>query len=78
MRKMRSLSVCWISRNLQNRAVAASTGQISLRASRQTDLMDQYGLGKACAWIGNSPAVAMKHYALLRKLDYLALEPTAT
>ena len=45
----------------------------SMRASRETDLMDQYGLRKACAWIGNSPAVAMKHYALLRKSDYTDL-----
>lgn len=43
----------------------------SLRASRETDLMDHYGLRKACGWIGNSPAVAMKHYALLRKSDFL-------
>jgi integrase len=45
----------------------------SLRASCETDLMDRYGLRKACAWIGNSPAVAMKHYALLRKTDYTDL-----
>jgi integrase len=45
----------------------------SMRASRETDLMDLYGLRKACAWIGNSPAVAMKHYALLRKSDYTDL-----
>lgn len=43
----------------------------SLRASCETDLMDEYGLRKACAWIGNSPAVAMKHYALMRKSDFL-------
>ena len=42
----------------------------SLRASCETDLMDRYGLRKACAWIGNSPAIAMKHYALLRKADF--------
>ena len=43
----------------------------SLRASRETDLMDTEGLRKACAWIGNSPAVAMKHYALTRGQDFI-------
>ena len=43
----------------------------SLRASCETDLMDVYGLRKACAWIGNTPAVAMKHYALIKKSDFL-------
>lgn len=42
----------------------------SLRASRETDLMDLYGLRKACAWIGNSPAVAIKHYSLMRATDF--------
>lgn len=43
----------------------------SLRASRETDLMDSHGLRRACAWIGNSPTTAMKHYALLKKSDFL-------
>jgi integrase len=43
----------------------------SLRASRETDLMDSHGLRLACAWIGNTPAVAIKHYALMRKSDYI-------
>lgn len=43
----------------------------ALRASCETDLMDKYDLRRACAWIGNSPRIAMKHYALLRKSDYL-------
>jgi integrase len=42
----------------------------SLRASRETDLMDSHGLRLACSWIGNTAAVAMKHYALIRKTDY--------
>jgi hypothetical protein len=33
--------------------------------------MDKYDLRRACAWIGNSRRIAMKHYALLRKSDYL-------
>lgn len=43
----------------------------SLRASRETDLMDSVGLRRACAWIGNSPEIAIKHYALMRKTDYI-------
>jgi integrase len=42
----------------------------SMRASCETDLMDRYGLRRACAWIGNSPEVAMKHYALIKRSDY--------
>ena len=43
----------------------------SLRASAETDLMDEYGLRKACQWAGNSPATAMKNYALVRKTDFV-------
>lgn len=42
-----------------------------MRASRETDLMDAVGLRRACAWIGNSPEIAIKHYALMRKSDYI-------
>ena len=43
----------------------------SLRASAETDLMDEYGLRRACQWAGNSPATAMKNYALVRKTDFV-------
>jgi integrase len=43
----------------------------SLRASRETDLMDTHGIRRACAWIGNSPVIAMKHYALMKHTDYM-------
>ena len=43
----------------------------TLRASCETDFMDTYGLRKACQWIGNSPIIAMKHYALMKKSDYI-------
>lgn len=33
--------------------------------------MDTHGIRKACQWIGNSMAVAEKHYALMKKSDYL-------
>lgn len=43
----------------------------SLRASAETDLMDEYGLRRACQWAGNSPATAMKNYATVRKTDFI-------
>ena len=42
----------------------------SIRASAETDLMDNYGLRLACQWAGNSPATAMKNYALVRNTDF--------
>lgn len=42
----------------------------ALRASTETDLMDEYGLRRACQWAGNSPATAMKNYAMVRKTDF--------
>jgi len=35
----------------------------NLRASRETELLREYDLATVCKWIGNSPAVAAKHYA---------------
>ena len=43
----------------------------SIRASTETDLMDEYGLRRACQWAGNSPTTAMKNYALIRKTDFI-------
>ena len=43
----------------------------SIRASTETDLMDEYGLRRACQWAGNSPVTAMKNYALVRKTDFV-------
>ncbi len=41
----------------------------NLRASRETELMREYDLATVCKWIGNSPAVAAKHYATSVDLD---------
>ena len=41
----------------------------NLRASRETELMRDYDLATVCKWIGNSPAVAAKHYAMCVDLD---------
>ncbi len=37
----------------------------SMRATRETELVEQFGLKAAAAWIGNSEAVAMKSYLLI-------------
>ena len=34
----------------------------NLRSTRETELAEQYPIHVICAWIGNSPAVAAKHY----------------
>ncbi|MGH7179508.1 MAG: tyrosine-type recombinase/integrase [Tepidisphaeraceae bacterium] len=36
----------------------------NLRASRESELMREYDLSTVCKWIGNSPAIAAKHYAM--------------
>ncbi len=45
----------------------------SLRATAETDLMDKYGLRRACQWAGNSPTTAMRTmrtYALVKNTDF--------
>jgi len=40
----------------------------NMRASRQTELFDSgYPIKSVCKWLGNSPQVAMKHYAMARE-----------
>jgi integrase len=41
----------------------------NLRSTRETELADQYPIQVVCAWIGNSPQVAAKHYLQVRE-DY--------
>jgi len=41
----------------------------NLRASRESELMREYDLATVCRWIGNSPAVAARHYATSVDLD---------
>ena len=36
----------------------------NLRAARQTELLAQFPAKEVCEWLGNSQAVAMKHYAM--------------
>jgi integrase len=42
----------------------------NLRASRETELAAQFPLHVVCAWIGNSPAVAAKHYLQVTEGDF--------
>ena len=41
----------------------------NLRASRESEFMREYDPATVCKWIGNSPAVAAKHYAMSVDLD---------
>lgn len=36
----------------------------NMRATRQTELLAQFPAKDVCEWLGNSQAVAMKHYAM--------------
>ena len=42
----------------------------NLRSSRESELMKIHGVEVACAWIGNTPAVATKHYLQITDQDY--------
>jgi integrase len=43
----------------------------SLRASCETDFVDQHGMRRACQWIGNTIAVAEKNYLLVKGTDFV-------
>jgi len=42
----------------------------NMRASRETELAQDYPMHVVCAWIGNSQAVAAKHYLQVREEDF--------
>ncbi len=42
----------------------------NLRASRQTELEDRFPSHVVCAWLGNSEAIARKHYLQVREVDF--------
>jgi hypothetical protein len=42
----------------------------NLRSSRQTQLAEDYPIHVVCAWLGNSPAIALGHYLQVRDSDY--------
>ena len=42
----------------------------NLRASRQTELEEHHPSHVVCSWLGNSQAVAQKHYLQVRDTDF--------
>ncbi len=44
----------------------------NLRSSRETELFRRHPIKAVCNWIGNSPKVAMKHYAQTTEADFAA------
>jgi len=42
----------------------------NLRASRETELAGEYPIQVVCAWIGNSPTIAAKHYLTVTDADF--------
>ncbi len=50
----------------------------NLRASRQTELEERFPSHVVCAWLGNSEAVARKHYLQVREVDFQKATQKAT
>ncbi len=42
----------------------------ALRASRETELAQEYPLHVVTAWLGNTPKIAMKHYLMVTENDF--------
>lgn len=42
----------------------------NLRSSRETELMNEFPLHVVCAWLGNTPKVAIKHYTQVTDEDF--------
>ena len=49
----------------------------NLRATRQTELAQSYPIHVVCEWIGNSQAVAAKHYLRVTESDFERAAPKA-
>jgi integrase len=45
---------------------------VNLRSTRETELLDRHPVHAVCKWIGNSPAVAMRHYAQVQDRHFAA------
>lgn len=43
---------------------------IALRASCETDLVAKYPIHDVCKWLGNSPAIAMRHYLIATEANF--------
>jgi hypothetical protein len=44
----------------------------NLRSTRETELMKSFPIAVVCAWLGNSPKVALKHYHQVTDADFEA------
>ncbi len=42
----------------------------NMRASRETELIEDHPIHVVCSWIGNSAAIAAKHYLQVRESDF--------
>ena len=42
----------------------------NMRASRETELVERFPVQVVTAWLGNTPAIAMRHYLQVRDSDY--------
>ncbi|MBX9585241.1 MAG: hypothetical protein K2X87_33460 [Gemmataceae bacterium] len=42
----------------------------NLRASCETDLVQHHPIQVVCSWLGNTPAVALRHYLQVRDEDF--------
>jgi len=42
----------------------------NLRASRETELAQEYPVHVVTAWLGNTPKIAMKHYLMTTDSDF--------
>ena len=48
----------------------------NMRSSRQTELSERFPLHTVCSWLGNSPAIASRHYLQVRDAHFEeALKP---
>ena len=51
----------------------------NLRASRETELAERFPIHVVCAWLGNTPDIARKHYLQITDEHFQrALEPAAS
>jgi hypothetical protein len=42
----------------------------NLRSSRETELLKEFPIHVVCAWLGNTPKVAIEHYAQVTDDDF--------
>lgn len=50
----------------------------NMRSTRETELVEKYPLQDVTAWLGNSPAVAQKHYLQVKNSNFQLASETAT